>query len=441
MDDSLRFQLLAALARDRQFLQASAIDVNPATFLKVEERAIAAACIDFWNKWEEPIGGLLASETEGQAKVLKIGIEGKKKIALIIDAIFSGKVPLVSVKALTARVKELKEAAFYEGALNEIIVAYEKGELSADTLASVIDKADLELRSADYHAIDFFDDESIDNRDARRKVSETYPVCFIPRIDRVIRLIGRGMLAMFLAPPASGKGYALVWMGMSYMKQGYNVLHFTLEDPKKLVEDRYDAGFTRTLMRELPNQSERLKRLLAKRKSEMQGRLKIVDCTDGGWTVTMFEKVWEEEKRKGFIADAIIIDYDDEIKCEKIIKGDNVRRFEFHEIYIRLRALAKKLDVFLWTAGQTSKVAEDKPIVKGKDAAEDYSKIRKCFLAIGIGVMSKLEDVRVLHVLRHRLDKSKFTAVIKSNYAMGLFYDWKGQIEYEKTEVVKGNNG
>jgi hypothetical protein len=150
-----------------------------------------------------------------------------------------------------------------------------------------------------------------------------------------------------------------------------------------------------------------------------------VDGTEGGWTVTRIEKLWEQLKGEGFTADAIVVDYDDEIESEKTFKGESARRFEFADMYRRMRKAAARLKVIWWTAAQTSKKAETKKWVTGQDAAEDVSKVRKCFIAIGIGRDPEAEDdsLRYLYVAAHKHDRSRFGVEIWSDYDSAIFYD------------------
>ncbi len=438
MNVSLRHQLLRALVRDGKFLKAVHTDINPLDFPEAEERIIAASALDFYEKYEKSIGGtFLAAQTDELAKAQKFNPERKKKLENLRELILGPKMELISVQALEDRVKKLKEHTFYENAIEEIIQAYEEKKLDSTVLADLVDRAHHELKNGKIVSTEYL--AELEKRIERRKnVNEDamYPRLMIDPLDRQIHAIGRGQIAMFLAPPASGKGLALVHLDIAYASQGYNVLHITLEDPKSLVEDRLDANIAKLTLNKLGKMPIKLRTKFELKRKLLHGRIRIIDGTEEGWTVTQIEKAWEQERQKGFVADVIVVDYDDELICEKTFKGESGRRFEFAEIYRRMRRLAAKLNVIFWTAAQTGKQAEKKRVITGKDVAEDYSKIRKVFMAIGIGSDPKETGAIYLHVLRHRHDKSKFTVKIMSDFSRGIFYDVEATNEMNETDTA-----
>ena len=435
MDKELRLQILRAIVRDRSFLKQAYRDVRPEDFTDRGESLITKAALTFYEQYQEPIGAMLRSKVDELAG-RNMGAESKDKLRELITTIQSGQMELVSVKALIDRVKSLKKATFYDTALDEMLTAQDKGELDSELLASLVERANRELSADQIISTDYFNEDELKKRIERRELwhDNKYPLFLIPELDNKIKGIGRGHLGMFVAPPNAGKGPALLHMDVAYAIQGLNVLHITLEDPKEEVENRLDAiltGIPLNKLRVLPN---RLKKRWRRASRRMHGRIKIIDGTDGGWTITMVERAWENEKRNGFTADAITIDYDDELECEKQFKGESARRFEFAEIYRRLRRLAAKLDVIVWTAAQGTKATEGKKVITMKDVAEDFSKVRKAFLAIGIGADPKVANLKFLNVMRHRLDRSRFGVEVMSNFEAAIFYDVEASEAYRKAK-------
>lgn len=426
MDQTLRYQVLRALATDPTFLKSGHFQVDPEMFQEEEERIVAQVALDFYSSNQEPIGMLLANDAEDQAAKQRFDPAQKQKLKDLLRVLQNGKMQLVSVKALLERVERLKKKAFYSRAMDSLVSAYEEGTLTQATLEELVDKARTELHVNGFVIKNYFDDKEVSNRIARRSHSDDrhkYPVCGIHPLDSQIKLIARGQFGFLLAPAASGKGLALVKFGMAYAMQGFKVLHFTLEDPVDLVEDRMDAAWAGIPMRLLAARPRSLRKAFDDSRATYKGRVKIIDGTDGDWTVSKIEKIWDQERLKGFNADAIIIDYDDELKPETKYKGDRVRMQEFNEIYRNLRRMAAKLNIFLWTAAQATRISEEKKTITGRDVAEDYGKVRKAFVAISIGRDKDDENTRHLYVLRHRLDKSKFSVKIKTDFNNGLFYD------------------
>jgi len=436
LDRELRYQVLRAAIRDNAFLRDAWQDLDPEAFSSKEEQAVADVCRRFFEKYGEPVGGLVRTLVEDKLNGTgKWGEESKRKLGKLLDTLLGHKLEPVAVKALIDRVKELKRDTFYERAVEELISSQEQGELTPEKLAELVERANRELTAEPVIAHDYFD-EPVRERIKRRKLRgyREYPMLDIEPLDSQIQVIGPGHIGMILAPPGGGKGLCFVHFDIAYVLQGLRVLHFTLEDPIDLVENRLDAALCGIPLAKLKRQGKRVRKAFEAAKDKFRGKLRIVDATDGGWTVSRMERMAEQYKQNGFDADAIIIDYDDEIVCEKQFKGESARRFEFAEIYRRLRRWAKNTNKIVWVAAQTTRQAVGLKVISAKHVAEDYSKVRKVFFAMTIGSDPKRPDVRYLNIVKHRLDKANFGVLIKSKYGSGIFYDPKGTERLQREE-------
>ncbi len=93
------------------------------------------------------------------------------------------------------------------------------------------------------------------------------------------------------------------------------------------------------------------------------------------------------EVRENFIADVVIIDYADLIKPST---PDN-KRLELDDIWEGLRALGQSKQVLVVTASQTNKGGVGSTIITELDIAEDFSKLAKLDLGIGIAYTSRMK--------------------------------------------------
>lgn len=432
MDKALRLQVLRAAVTDAGFLRLAWHNVKSDDFPSAEESMIAEAAIAFYSRYEEPVGPMLRSEVAELARTAKLGSESKKRLRDLLDTIQQAKVEMVSVKALVDKVRSLRKAALYEQAGDEIITALDKNEFGPGMLQEIMERCNRELNHDGFVLHDYFASSELKKRIKRRADFDerSLPLFLIDPLDEKITACGRGQLGMVMAPPGGGKGLFLVHMGLALSLQSWNVLHFTLEDPLKVVEDRYDACLTGIPLRRLKTLPRRLRKRFVRARRLQRGRLKIVDATDGGWSVSKMEQAWEQAARDGFIADAIIIDYDDEIECEKQFKGESARRFEFAEIYRRLRRFAKRANVALWVAAQPGKQAETKRVITGRDVSEDYSKIRKVFLCVTIGQEPEQKAVKYVYVPKNRLGRSHFGVNVVTKYGAAIFFDRAATFEW-----------
>lgn len=424
MDATLRKQVLRAAVRDRAFLKSVCHDLTADDFTGIHEQIVAAVALNFWEKHEEPVGALLRSDAEDEARRRRLSLEDRKQLRALVDDIQGGKMDLVPVLALEERVRAMRRDNFYERALEEIITAQEKGNLSTSVLEGVVERAQKELSDGLYLSDEYF--EELDRRIQRRALKsedDKYPLFMIAPLDEKIRGIGRGHFGIFVGPYSSGKSMYLMFLALAYAIQGLRVIYITLEDPKDVLENRMDACMTGIPMSKLHTLPNRLRRRFEELRRMVRGRLRVVDATEGGFTISRCEKLWHQMRSQGFVADAIFIDYDEEIECEKKFTGEMARKREFEEIYKRIRRMAKKLGVIVWTAAQTKRGTVGKRVITGDDIGEDISKAKKSFLAIGIGQDADEQNVKHLYVIRHRLDRSRFGVDVVTDFESGIAYD------------------
>lgn len=422
--------LLTFLCRDRNFLKKCGSLLQPKDFKPSRDETnerwiIATLALDFWRTYKSPIDSLLRPKAIEFCRKNNVDDKRKKEINRLIDKIQSGD-KLVAVEAMEDSVIEYVRSKNMKDSIEELITKQEEGKLDNATFISICKRV-VEFSGKSNRAISsYLDEDQLSKRIARRKLSDkgSWPLLFLEGFDSRSRAITRGGLGLLLAPYKKGKSLGLAHIADAYCKQGLKGLYITIEDPQEEVEDRMDAaaaGIPINKLKDLPN---KLKKRFKKFRKRISGKLKIIDLTEEEKvTVDLIEEIWEQERDQGFVADFVIIDYDDELKDTKEHKGESGRRFEFAAIYRSLRKFAKRKDIFLWTAAQTRKVPDNCKIISGDKVAEDVSKIRKATLVIGIGQGEAADDARFLFVAAAKRGPSRFGWEIMANPAYGLFYD------------------
>jgi hypothetical protein len=426
-DEEFQLHILKFLCRDRQFLKECAPILDPNDFKPKKGEGteiwnIATTALDFWHKYREPIGGMLRSEMLDFARRNRLGDKQKAKLTDLTYEVTKGQ-NLVAVDALVDKILEYKRRQAMKRAVHEIIEMQEKGDLTQDKFAALCRKGTEAFSKLGYSIVDYF--ETLPSRELRRQLNSRnkFPYLMIDPLDEAIRAIGRKHLGLLLAPYKKGKSLGLRHIAAAYLQQGYNVLFVTLEDPLEQVEDAFDSLLTALPIKRLHELPKKLRRKFRRFKDAWRARLKIVDGTEGGITIDKIEEIWLNERNRGFSADVVIIDYDDEIMPPKKYPGENSRRMEFADIYRAYRRFVAKYDLIGWTAAQTRRVKENKKIIAGEDTAEDISKIRKVTLAIGIGQGDWGEHSYYLFIAAHKFDKGHIGWNIMSDRDRGLFYD------------------
>ena len=427
-DVDFQVKILTFLCRERNFLRNCAYLLTPEDF-KPKLRGdipefwiMATLALEFWAKYRQPIGGMIS--TEIQVYIKRSGLPKKTADALtnLGGLITAPDVDMSAVEAVEDQVIAYKKERLKAIAVQKLIDTQEAGELTDDLWLTTCYDAIQQFNDIRLPVEDYFDDQELENRIMRRAMhrSVRHPYFMIEPLDALVKSIPRGQIGLWLAPWKTGKSLALIWQSVSLVLQGLNVLFFTLEDPKDEVDDRLDASIASLPASNLEDWSDELRERFARFKRLLRKRLYVIDGTNADITVAKIAEVWERERARGFFADAVMIDYDDEVRPSQ--KYDQ-RRFEFAEIYRDLRKFAARSDTFVWTAAQTTRETEGRKIITGSDCAEDISKIRKVGMAVGIGQGDWGDDSRYLYVCAHKFDRKRIGCHIVCDLERTIFYD------------------
>lgn len=419
--------LLQLVCRDRSFLKdvsylLDADDFKPASKEDSKEKfVIAELALDYYRKTREPIGPALRWELIDYAEKKRFSDKQTEKLLKLAKDIQSDTVA-VSVDAIAEKIVAFKKTRIKKRCVEQMIQLQEKGQLTDDEWYRLCMKG-VESVQQGYKAIDVLSEGAVEDRIKRRSVDERlvkYPFLLIDEYDEKFRLIKRGMFGLVMAFLKGGKSLLLLWLAIAYAFQGLRVLFFTLEDPADVVEDRLDSALTHLAMRDLSNKPTKFRNRFKKIRQLMRGRIKIIDGTDGGISIAKVEDIWERERNRGYNADVIIIDYDDEVEPPK---KRNERRFEFADIYKAFRQFLARRDLYGWMAAQTGRKGEGKKVISAGMIAEDISKIRKVALCLGIGDGDWGQDSKFLSIVAAKNEKMKVGFNIMTDYKCGLFYD------------------
>jgi hypothetical protein len=440
-ESDFQIPLLTFLVRDRNFLKRcgsllSAKDFKPSRDETDERWIVATLALDFWREYHEPIEGMLRPNVADFCDENNVDKTRKKALTKLVDKISSGE-KLVAVEAMEDKVVKYLRSKKMKDSIEELITKQEEGKLDNATFVRICKEVTEWSGKTKKQITSYLEPEALEHRIARRKVSikNKRPLLFLEGFDSKSTAIGRGDLGLILAPYKKGKSLALAHISDAYAKQNLKVLYITLEDPKDEVEDRMDAATAYLPINRLNELPNKLRKRFKKFSKRINGQIRIVDCTEDSVTVADIEEIWERLRDQGWCPDAVIIDYDDELRASKAFKGESARRYEFADIYRDLRKFAARRSIFLWTACQSRKVPDNTKIMSGDKVAEDVSKIRKATLVLGIGQGESHLDARYIFVAAAKRGPSHFGFEIMSNPANGLFYD--SELTYEMITLKK----
>lgn len=440
-DPGFQDELIKYLVFDPKFLQDaghlfSMEDFRAEKNEGMERPTVAKLALEFYQHYHEPVGKLLRSEMLDYLQLSRDNEGVRKRLLEYAEAIQTdGK--RTAADSIMAKVKKYKIQHHITKAMSDMTILVGNGTMTPEKFMEIARTAVDGIGYSPGLVSDIFSDDEFENRLLRRSLQtrrHRFPVLLIDPLDRLIRVVARKHLGLALAPYKRGKTLFFVWLALAYTLQGYNVLFYTLEDPKEDIEDRFDAAITSLPISRLAEMSDEVRVRYLRYKRLIRTKLKVVDGTDGGTTIGAIDSKWAELRNNGFTADVIIIDYDDEIRPQK---KQQERRMEFGDIYRDLRAMLARNHCIGWTASQTSRSSEDMKIISGKHIAEDISKIRKCAFALSLGKGDWGPDSIFLWVAAHRYDRMEVGCNIMTNKQKSLFFDRDMTVKKEKEDKLK----
>jgi len=201
-----------------------------------------------------------------------------------------------------------------------------------------------------------------------------------PEIDTITHGgFGKGELVVTVAPTGAGKSHVLVHLGVNALKQGKNVVHFTLELADVAVARRYDACLTGYSLNALIEQKEAIFETI----KSVDGQLLVKEYPTKSATTTTLKNHLEKIRQNEMDIDMIIVDYGDLLRP---MRHNSEKRHDLESIYEELRGLAQEFDCPVITASQTNRKGLNEEVITMESISEAFN---KCFVADFIFSLSR----------------------------------------------------
>tara|TARA_R100001594_G_scaffold149343_2_gene206878 strand:+ start:2064 stop:3434 length:1371 start_codon:yes stop_codon:yes gene_type:complete len=238
---------------------------------------------------------------------------------------------------------------------------------SYDEIKDVIDEA-MKLGIDNDHGHDYKKDFELRYvHHARNPVSTGWKI-----IDDITKNgLGKGELGVVIAPTGAGKSMVLAHLGAQAVKDGKNVVHYTLELSEAVTGQRYDSCISGVRLSDLSS----MKDLVFEKVKDVEGSLVIKEYPTRSASVNVLASHLEKLKKRNQKIDVILVDYADLLKPSTNYKE---KRQELESIYESLRALAQEHDCPVWTASQTNRSGLNAEVITMESISEAFS---KCFVA------------------------------------------------------------
>ena len=225
-----------------------------------------------------------------------------------------------------------------------------------------------------------------------------------------------GELGIITACAGSGKSWVLAKMGAEAMKQGKNVLHYTLELNENYVGLRYDACFTGIDFQNIRNNIDIVKKKIA----EVPGKLIIKYFPIKTVSAHSLKLHAERIQTLGTKVDMIIVDYADILRPSQSERNSNSYS-EAGGIYEELRGVAGELQVPIWSASQSNRAAMDEDIIQANNISDSYRKIMTADFVISLSrkMSDKQANTARFHVIKNRFGPDGVTFPARMNAGCG----------------------
>lgn len=214
----------------------------------------------------------------------------------------------------------------------------------------------------------------------------------------------------------SHNSWVLAKMGAEAMRQGKNVLHYTLELNENYVGLRYDACFTGIDFQNIRNNIDIVKKKIA----EIPGKLIIKYFPIKTVSAHSLKLHAERIQTLGTKIDLIIVDYADILRPSQSDRNSNSYS-EAGGIYEELRGVAGELQVPIWSASQSNRAAMDEDIIQANNISDSYRKIMTADFVISLSrkMSDKQANTARFHVIKNRFGPDGVTFPARMNAGCG----------------------
>jgi len=220
------------------------------------------------------------------------------------------------------------------------------------------------------------------------------------KIDKITKGgLGQGELVVVVAPTGAGKSHVLVHLGAQALKQGKNVVHFTLELADTSVAQRYDACLTGIPLDELISQKDEVYDTI----KDIDGQLIVKEFPTKSASVVTLKNHLEKIRQTEMEIDMIVVDYGDLLKSS-VVRKNSEKRHELESIYEELRGLGQEFGCPIVTASQTNRKGLNEEVITMESISEAFN---KCFVADFIISLSRTIKDRNANIARIFVAKNR----------------------------------
>jgi len=427
--NEFQIKCISGLVSDRPFIERLSDIIEPEFFENESHRWIVKHSIKYFNEYRDlPTLNVFKIKLETVTnEALKLSIVNNLKV--VYQKMNDGDLTFIKEQFL-----EFCKNQKLKNAINESVDLLSSGQY--EKIKSKVDEA---LKAGMERNIGHDYEMDVDKRMtvmARNSIKTNWEV-----LDSLMDGgLAAGELGIITACAGSGKSWVLAKLGAEAMKQGKNVIHFTLELNENYVGLRYDSCFTGIDFQNIRNNID-----LVKQKIEaVTGKLKIKYFPIKTVSAHSLKAHCERIQTLGTKIDMIIVDYADILRPIHSERNSNSYS-EAGGIYEELRSIAGELQVPIWSASQSNRAAMDADIIEANNIADSYRKIMTADFVMSLSrkVTDKVNNTARFHIIKNRFGPDGLTFPSKMNAGCGqieIYSDSSREGMALQNEMMDGEN-
>ena len=401
------FQLkcISGLISDKPFMERINDIVDPTSFEHDAQQWIVKTSIRYFLQYKE-----LPTLTTFQLEVDSVTQEELKTSIVHNLRLVFNKITDSDLKYVKEQFLEFCRNQTLKNAINESVEYLKKGEY--EKIKSLVDhamKAGMERNIGHDYMIDIEKRMSVMSRNT---IATKWQV-----VDQIMDGgLAAGEMGIVTACAGSGKSWVLAKLGAEAMRQGKNVLHFTLELNENYVGLRYDACFTGIDFQNIRNNIGIVKDRIA----NVPGKLIIKYFPIKTVSAHNLKAHAERLAMLGTKIDMMVVDYADILRPFQSDRNANSYS-EAGGIYEELRAVAGELQIPIWTASQSNRAGMEEDVLTAMNISDSYRKIMTADFVLSVSrkTQDKQANTARFHIIKNRFGPDGLTFPARMNAGCG----------------------
>ncbi len=217
--------------------------------------------------------------------------------------------------------------------------------------------------------------------------------------------LGRGELAIVLAPTGVGKSTILTKFSNTAYNSDYNVLQIFFEDNLGDIKRKHYTIWSGIPSDEQPDYKQEVIEKVHEARSNSKGELKLLKLPSSDVTISQIKSIVRKKFAEGFKIDLLIIDYVDCIQPERSTNGDEWKGEG--SIMRSLEAMAGEFDIAIWTATQGGRDSISSDVVNTDQMGGSIKKAQIAHVIVSVAktLEQKEHNLATIALLKSRIGK------------------------------------